>query len=242
LAAKRRAAALLPDDAEAQCNLGVTLQDQGLLVEAETVLLRALALKPDYREAHNNLAVTYQKLGRIDASVQHFQRALEIDPGYEDIYSNMLFTLNYHPDLGDAEIAAHYREYDRRFGLPLRGTWKPHANARTAGRRLKVGYVSPDFRRHACQRFLEPLLAAHDKAVVEVYAYAELAREDEVTQRYRTLVDHWIPTRGLGDAALAERIRADGIDVLVDLAGHTVRNRLGVFAHKPAPVSLSWMG
>ncbi|WP_200930589.1 tetratricopeptide repeat protein [Pseudorhodoferax sp. Leaf274] len=242
LAAKRRAAALLPQDAEAQCNLGVTLQDQGLLVEAETVLLRALALRPDYREAHNNLAVTYQKLGRIDASIQHFQRALAIDPGYEDIYSNMLFTLNYHPDLSDAEVAAHYREYDRRFGLPLRGTWQAHANARTAERRLKVGYVSPDFRRHACQRFLEPLLAAHDKAVVEVYAYAELAREDEVTQRYQALVDHWVPTRGVGDADLARRIRADGIDVLVDLAGHTVRNRLGVFAHKPAPVSVSWMG
>jgi predicted O-linked N-acetylglucosamine transferase (SPINDLY family) len=245
LAAKQRAAELLPDDAEAQCNFGMLLQDQGRLAQAETVLQRALAIKPDSVEAHNNLAITYQKQGRLDASIAHFEQALALQPAHEDIHSNLLFTLNYHPDLSAAQIFAHYRRYEQRFCLPLRGQWQPHTNARVApgqGRRLRVGYVSPDFRRHACCRFLEPLLASHDKAVVEVFAYAELAREDDATQRYRALVDHWVPTRGLDDAAVAERVRADGIDILVDLAGHTVGNRLGVFARKPAPVSLSWLG
>jgi len=105
-----------------------------------------------------------------------------------------------------------------------------------------VGYVSPDFRNHSCSNFLEPLLAWHDKSVVQVYAYAELRREDGATARYKNYVDHWVPTRGMTDAALAERIRADGIDILVDLAGHTGGNRLGTFARKPAPVSVSWMG
>ena len=242
LSAKTRAAQLLPDDPEAQCNLGMLLQSQNRLAQAEAVLQRALALRPQYREAHNNLAITYQKQGRHDASLAHFQQALALDPGHEDIYSNMLFTLNYHPDLSAEQIFAHYREYDRRFGQPWRSQWQRHANARDTERRLRVGYVSPDFRSHACQRFLEPLLAAHDKAAVEVYAYAELAHEDAVTQRYRALVDHWVPTRGMRDAELAQRVRADRIDVLVDLAGHTVGNRLGVFARKPAPVSLSWLG
>ena len=242
LAVKRRAAELLPQDAEAQCNLGHVLQDQGHFEEAEQVLLRALKLKPDYVEAYNNLAITYQKQGRLEASVAHFEQALRLDPGHEDIYSNMLFTLNYHPDLEAPAIYAAYREYDRRFGLPCRAVWQAHANAPLDGRRLKIGYVSPDFRNHACCRFLEPLLERHDKRAVEVYAYAELAREDDATRRYKGYVDHWVATRGLSDDALAARIRSDGIDVLVDVAGHTVGNRLGVFARKPAPVSVSWLG
>jgi len=242
LAVKQRAAELLPGDAEAHCNLGHVLQDQGRFAEAETALLRALQLKADYLQAHNNLAITYQKQGRLDESLASFRRALALDPAQEDIYSNLLFTANYHPDQSAEEIFEAYREYDRRYGLPLRGGWTPHANARQAGRVLKVGYVSPDFRNHACCRFLEPLLAAHHQGVVETYAYAELAREDEATARYKTYVNHWVPTRGMSDAALAERIRADGIDILVDVAGHTVGNRLGVFARKPAPVSLSWLG
>jgi predicted O-linked N-acetylglucosamine transferase (SPINDLY family) len=107
---------------------------------------------------------------------------------------------------------------------------------------LKVGYVSPDFRHHAVRHSLEPLLANHDKEVVEVYAYAELAKEDAVTSRYKGYVDHWVPTTGLSDDTLAERIHADAIDILVDLAGQTAKNRLGVFARKPAPVSLTWLG
>ncbi len=102
--------------------------------------------------------------------------------------------------------------------------------------------MSPDFHGHAASRFLEPLLARHDKNAFEVFAYAESRRVDQVTERYRGHADHWLDTRGLSDEALAEQIRADGIDILVDLAGHTSGNRLGVFARKPAPVSVSWLG
>ena len=242
LRAKRRAADLRPDDAEVFCNLGHALQDTGRFAEAEQVLARALVLKPNYLEAFNNLAITYQKQGRLDESLANFERALALQPGHEDIYGNFLFTLNYHPDRGADEVFGAYREYDRRFGQPHRGAWKRYANPRSAQRRLKVGYVSPDFREHAVARFLEPLLAAHDKGAVEVWAYADLGRADAVSARYEGHVDHWVATRQLDDAALADRIRADGIDVLVDVAGHTVGNRLGVFARKPAPVSLSWLG
>ncbi|WP_442475923.1 O-linked N-acetylglucosamine transferase, SPINDLY family protein, partial [Simplicispira lacusdiani] len=150
--------------------------------------------------------------------------------------------LNYHPDKSAEEIYAAYEEYEERFGKPYRGQWRAHGNAPAAGRRLKVGYISPDFRQHSTSYFLEPLLAHHDSAQLEVYAYADLAREDSQTARYKSYVDHWVATKGLDDDALAEKIRADGIDILVDLAGHTAGNRLGVFARKPAPVSVSWMG
>ena len=105
-----------------------------------------------------------------------------------------------------------------------------------------MGYVSPDFCNHSCRHFIEPLLAHHDKSVVEVFAYADVALEDQVSARMKSHVAHWVPTVGMDDAQMAERIRADGIDILVDLAGHTRGNRLLVFARKPAPVSVSTLG
>lgn len=245
LDAKKQAAKLLPLDAEAVCNLGHSLQDLNYLAQAEVALKRALALKPAYSEAFNNLAITYQKMGRLDVAEANFRSALALKPDHKAIYDNLLFTLNYHPDQAAELIFENYQEYDHRFGFPHRAHWRPHVNDRNdlgAGRRLKVGYVSPDFRSHSCTFFLEPLLANHDHAIVEVFAYADVAQDDVVTQRYQGYVDHWVPTWGISDAELARRIRADEIDILVDLAGHTVGNRLGVFARKPAPVSLSWMG
>jgi protein O-GlcNAc transferase len=109
-------------------------------------------------------------------------------------------------------------------------------------RRLKIGYLSPDFREHSVAYFVEPLLKGHDRQAVEVFCYAEVKRPDAVTGDLRKLADHWLVTVGLSDEELAERIRADGIDILVDLAGHTGNNRLQVFARKPAPVQVTWLG
>ncbi len=238
----RLALQINPDLAEAHNNLGLTLQDFGRLSEAEASYRRALQIKPDYAEAHNNLSNTLMGLGRLDEAEAGLRRALQIKPDYEDTFGNLLFHLNYHPDKSGEEIFEGYREYDAKFGLPCQSEWRPHGNSREMKRRLKVGYVSPDFKNHSARHFLEPLLAHHDKQAVEVYAYAELTREDAVTARYKNYADRWVPTRGLSDKELAERIRADGIDILVELAGHTAGNRLGVFARKPAPVSLSWLG
>jgi predicted O-linked N-acetylglucosamine transferase (SPINDLY family) len=117
-----------------------------------------------------------------------------------------------------------------------------YINDRTDGRRLKVGYVSPDFRQHSVAYFLEPLLRSHDRKVIEVFCYAEVGWPDTVTERFKQLADHWVTTVGMSDDATAERIRRDGIDILVDLAGHTSKNRLPVFARKPAPVQVTWLG
>ncbi|MFA7241735.1 MAG: tetratricopeptide repeat protein [Sulfuricellaceae bacterium] len=237
-----RALEIKPDFAEAHCNLGSTLKDLGQFDYAVESYRRALEIKPDFADAYKNLGNALQILGKFDDAVESYRRALEIKPDWVEAHNDLLFTLNYHPNKSSEAIFAVYREYDERFGLPQREKWRTHGNSREIHRRLKVGYVSPDFRRHACRHFLEPLLAHHDKNAVEVYAYAELAREDEVTARYKGYVDHWAPTLGMTDDALSDRIRADGIDILVDLAGHTAKNRLAVFARKPAPVSLSWLG
>ncbi len=238
----RQALQIKPDYAEAHSNLGNTLKDLGRMDEAEASYRRALQVNPDLAEAHNNLGITLKDMGRMDEAESNLRRALQIKPEYEDAFGNLLFTLNYHPDKSGEEIFESYREYEAKFGLPCQSEWRPHGNSRETKRRLKVGYVSPDFKNHSARHFLEPLLAHHDKQAVEVYAYAELTREDAVTARYKNYADRWVPTRGLSDKELAERIRADGIDILVELAGHTAGNRLGVFARKPAPVSLSWLG
>lgn len=237
-----RALQINPNDTDARCNLGATFMARGRLDEAEACYRRALEIKPDYAKALSNLGVALQDMGQLDEAVACYRRALAIDPDFTDAHGNLLFALNYHPDLSAEEIYRAYREYDALRGIPLRSTWRAHGNDRNPDRRLRVGYVSPDFRHHSCKPFLEPLLAHHDKTQVEVYAYAELLKEDDLTARYRACVEHWIPTRGMTNEALAERIRSDGIDILVELAGHTAGNRLLAFARKPAPVSLSWLG
>jgi predicted O-linked N-acetylglucosamine transferase (SPINDLY family) len=238
----RRALELKPDSAPVMSNLGGSLKEQGRLSASEAVLAQAVALDPGFSAAWANHAIALLMQGRLAECEASFYRALELCDYAAGVYSSLLFALNYDPDKSAEDIYARYCDFERRFGQPHRATWVAHSNAPSAGRRLKVGYVSPDFKNHACAFFMEPLLAHHDARAVEVYAYAELTAEDTATQRYKHYVAHWVPTRGMTDAALAQRIRADGIDILVELAGHTAGNRLGVFARKPAPVSMSWMG
>jgi predicted O-linked N-acetylglucosamine transferase (SPINDLY family) len=241
-ASYRRALQLKPDFPKAHNNLGIALQGLGRLAEAVASYRRALELKPDFAEAHSNLGTTLQDLGRLSEAEASYRRALELKPDYREAHSNLLFMLNYHPDRSAEEVFSAYRQFDDRLGRPLRSQWRPHGNDRLPSRRLRVGYVSPDFRRHTCRHFIEPLLDHHDISVVEVFAYAEVGAEDEVTARMKTRVEHWVPTVGMSDAQLADRIRADRIDILVDLAGHTRGNRLLAFARKPAPVSVTTLG
>jgi protein O-GlcNAc transferase len=240
--AYRQALAFQPDFAEAHNNLAILLTRQGRPGEAVSHCWQALAINPHLVEAHDNLGNALTDLGELDEAIENYRAALTLAPGGAFYYANMLFCMNYHPDLSAQEICRAYQEYDRQQCLPLRSVWRAHDNDRDANRRLRVGYVSPDFRQHSVRLFLEPLLARHDKAEVEVYAYAELFTEDDMSRRYRSYADHWIPTKGMSDEALSERIRSDSIDILVELAGHTEDNRLLTFARKPAPISVSWLG
>jgi predicted O-linked N-acetylglucosamine transferase (SPINDLY family) len=241
-----KALQLKPDYPETYINLGNSLRAQGLLAEAEICYRTVLLLHPNNIKAYNNLGNILQEQGRLDESEIIFRSILTDKPDLTSpssnlAFSNLLFSLNYHPDKNGNEIFQEYIKFNELFGLPLQAAWKPHINNRDKNRRLKIGYVSPNFCRHPIYNFLEPLLSCHNKDLVELYAYAGPCKEDIATDRYRTYMDHWIPTQGMTDSDMAERIRADKIDILVDLAGHTGQNRLLAFAYKPAPVSLHWL-
>jgi len=223
-------------------NLASAYKRVGRLQDAQTSYLQVLKMQPGSATAHNNLALVHADLGQIEQAVSLYRKALEINPDFAEAHANLLFVLNYHAELSGPEIYAAYEEYDRKFALPHQAGWSAFSNSRQPGKRLKIGYVTPDLHSHSIRHFLEPLLARHDKSNVEIHAYAHLNWEDAVTARYKTYFDHWIPTLHLSDEALAARIRADGIDILVDLAGHTGNSRLLMFACKPAPVSVSWLG
>lgn len=223
-------------------SLGIAFKTLNRYAEAVDCFKAVVRLAPNLAVAHANLGTSFQEQSLHDAALESYKNALALEPGLAVAQSGLLFLLTYHPDLSAEQVFDAYREYDQRMGVPLRNHWVAHDNDRNTTRRLRVGYVSPDFSEHTVGYFLLPVLAHHDKQSVEIFAYAELAREDAGTAHYRAYADHWVATSGMTDAAIAERIRADRIDILIDLAGHTANNRLGVFARKPAPVSLSWMG
>jgi protein O-GlcNAc transferase len=236
-----RALALRPDSAEAWQNLGTARLRQNRSEEAVDCFRKALTLKPDSAEALHNLGRALLGQGRVDEAAGYFQATLALSPDAY-IYSNWLMTQLYRGGTTPAQLLEWHRGYAERYEAPLRPRWPRHANTRDPGRRLRIGYVSPDLRRHSVASFIEPVLAHHDKSAVEVYAYYSHTQQDEVTTRLIACVDHWVPCLSLSDEQLAERILADRIDILVDLAGHTAGNRLPAFARKPAPVQVSYLG
>ena len=237
----RQALALAPDDPEANETLGALLSQSGRPVEAEHHHRAALPALTDKARCLSNLAIALQMQGRHAETEQCYRQALALRPDYASGHGNLLFALNYRHDLAPREIFAEYRRWDAQHARPLAPAVPPVPTDCTPGRRLRLGYVSPDFRQHAVALFAEPLLAAHDRSVVDVFCYAEVAVEDATTQRFRALADHWRPTSGITDDAMAAMIRQDQIDVLIDLAGHTAANRLLVFARKPAPVQIEYI-
>ena len=245
VACYRRALALAPNLAEAHDNLGTALKDLAQLEKAAASYRRALALAPHYAAAHNNLGSVLKDLGRHADAVASFQRALEIDPNLTRAQSNLLLTRLYQSDPRPAAVQL---AEARRFGDLAAQQARPYTdwpNARQPQRCLRIGLVSGDLGQHAVGFFLEGLLAALPAQAaeqLEFFAYATWDRDDALTARLRACCRGWVAVAALTDAALAERIRSDGIDILLDLGGHTKHNRLAMFAWKPAPVQASWLG
>ncbi len=241
LQAFHKTAQLLPEDAVAHYNLGVAQKSAGRLDEAVASYRRAISLKPDYVEAHYNLGNALNHLGRIDDAAESFRRSLQLRPDYVDAHSNLLFTLNFAASHSAASFLEEAGKYGRMAAGKVRArfsTWQ----CAPRPERLRVGLVSGDLRKHSVGFFLEDLLAHLDPARIELIAYPTHDEQDELTERIRRHFSAWKPLFGLNDEAAARLIHADGIHVLIDLSGHTKHNRLPVFAWKPAPVQLSWLG
>jgi predicted O-linked N-acetylglucosamine transferase (SPINDLY family) len=235
-----RACAIAPDRSEPLVVLGDALHSLGHLVEAEASYRQAIALAPDCMLAHYNLGHVLNDQWRAAEAMAEFRRAIELDPGYQPARHALLFNLLYDPAQSEESIFAEHRRWGEAFAAI--GQDRRTLGQRHAARRIRVGYVSPDFRLHSCLYFLRPLFAAHDRSVVEVFAYSVTRRPDSGTAWFRANAEHWRDVGGLDDAAIAGLVHDDGIDILVDLAGHTRDQPLGVFALRPAPIQVAWLG
>jgi protein O-GlcNAc transferase len=227
--------------ANAELGRGRALADEGRLGEAVQRFRRALAIKPDFAEAHYHLANALWNQGHIAPALGRYRRAIALDPSHEAARSNLAFALNYDPQASPSETYAAHLAWAALFPPPQA---KSHANSREPDRRLRIGYVSGDLCTHAVSSFFEPLLASHDRAAFEVFCYSSLAarQEDDTTARLRSHADHWVRISSHSDESVAARIEKDRIDILVDLGGYTMQSRVKVFAVKPAPVQVTWLG
>ncbi len=232
-----------PDHPGVYLGLANVRKAQDRLDEAAEAGRRALALQPDHDAAYINLANTLLLLGQLDEALDVLRRGLALDsPRAAEIFSNKLFIGQLQAERSAAEVFAEHQAFAARFESPLKAQWPVHTNTRDPHRRLRLGYVSGDLREHVVAYFIEPILAHHDKGAFEIFAYYSYISHDDATRRIARHVDHWCDAYGLTDEVLAQRIRDDGIDILVDLSGHTVYNRLLTFARKPAPVQATWVG
>jgi protein O-GlcNAc transferase len=238
----QRAIEFNPQFAAAYTNLGNVRQIQGRLDEAIDWYRRALEIQPDHAPTLSNLGNVYTDVGALDESMAYFERALELDPHAAAIRSNLLVALQYAPDVTPASLATAHAEYQRRLAAPLRAAWRPHDNPRDAERPLRLGFVSADLGSHPVGYLTIRVLEGLQRLGVPVVCYSDRIIADALGSRFRRAAAEWYDVYGLNDAELAARIRADRIDVLFDLAGHTARNRLLVFARRPAPLQITWAG
>ena len=238
----QQALRLRPDFVEAAYNLGLVLWTQGRPEEAANHYRRAIELEPRHSCAYLNLGNCLKDQGQLDEAIAAYRAAIELEPATASFHSTLILATNYHPRLDQKALHEETRRWNQRHAAPLQKAFQPHSNPRDPDRRLRIGYVSPDFHEHPASSFTVPLLSHHDHDQFEIFCYAQVERPDAFTERLRGYSDHWRSTVGLADEQLADMIRRDRIDILVDLALHTANSRLLVFARKPAPVQITWLG
>ena len=237
----RQAIHLAPGQSYVRLNLGDLLLTANRVGEAITCLEEGVRLAPGLAELQIYLGNAYAKQGRLDEALHCYRQALARQPNFAATHQMVLFTLHYSPEPDPEALAAEHRRWAERHAKPLLTPGRRHANQPDPERKIRIGYVSGDFRQHPGAYFTAPVLEAHDQRQIETVCYAS-GKADAWTERIRRHASLWRETDGLGDAELAELIEQDHIDILVDLAGHTAGNRLLVFARKPAPVQVSWLG
>jgi predicted O-linked N-acetylglucosamine transferase (SPINDLY family) len=232
-----RAAELAPNP-DSFYNLGRAYYEEGRYDEALSALDRSIQLRPNFSGVHNNRGALLREMGRLDDAIASFERSISLDPDNTAATCNRLFTMQYHPAFSAARILKEHERWAARFAAPT----TIHSNSRDPDRRLRIGYVSPNFWGHCQALFMLPLLRHHNRERFEIFCYADQSINDSTTARIRALTGGWRNISGMQTAAVAEQIRADQIDILVDLTLHMAKCRLPVFALKPAPEQITWLG
>ena len=225
---------------EVYSNLASVLRRQGKLDEAMACCRKALDIRPEHAEAYNNMGNIWRDRGNRDEAMACYRKALSLKPDLVSVHQALIYTMVQSAEDDGAAVFAECRKFAERFEKGI--VQLAHRNDLSPGRRLRVGYVSGDFRQHSVAYFIEPVLANHDHRAVEVFCYSNHRRVDHVTERLMGYADQWRSIVDLSDDGAAARIQEDRIDILVDLSGHTNHNRLLVFARKPAPVQVTWIG
>ena len=225
----QKAILLSPTNVEAHINLANVFLRRGQFDASIESAKRAIALRPDLAQAQNTLGVALKDICRSRDALAAFSKAIQLDSGYVAAHSNLLMTMMY-PGVPEETIFAEHRTWAQRHAKPLEKEIEPWPNDRSGARRLRVGYVSADFRQHPVGYFMLPLLENHDRTKFEIFGYANVASPDGVTERIKKCCDGWRSIIGVDDASVVKQIRADGIDILVDLGGHTSDTRLLIFA------------
>lgn len=238
-AAFREFAALRPNDALARNALGATLWRKRDIDAALAELRLAIQLRPDFAEALSNLASALRHVGRLDEALQCYQTALKFGH-HQNIASNLLYLLYYLPGWSSAQIAQAHEQWNRAYAQPLAPA-QDYPNIRDPNRRLRIGYVSPDFKEHCQSFFTLPLLSHHDHGQFEIFCYSSVPSPDAITNRLGAQADVWRDVAHLGDEQLAAMIREDRIDVLVDLTMHMAGGRPLLFARRPAPIQVAYL-
>jgi predicted O-linked N-acetylglucosamine transferase (SPINDLY family) len=242
LACYRQALHLKPDYAEAHSNVGNVLQQQGKLDAALAWHRRALQLRPHLAEAHSNLGNALKDQGQLPEALACYRQALQIKPDDFAAHSNFLAALQYRSGVSLPELAEAHAEYQRQLAARLPATSGSFLNVRDPDRCLRLGFLSPDLARHPVGSFLIRALEKLDRCAAEVACYSNRLAQDDLTARFQAIATTWHDVVGWSDERLAQQVRSDKIDILFDLAGHTSGNRLLVFARKPAPIQITWLG
>lgn len=237
----RKALQIDPDHIKAYNNLGIVLQKKGLIEEAITCYKKALQLDPNHPDVYNNLGNACRDNGKLSEAEQYLRMAVQLKPDHAISHSNILLLMNYDSRYNAQAIFQAHLESSKQLAEHL-SSIPTHDNVCEPGRRLRIGYVSPDFRRHSVAYFIEPVLLAHNREHFEIFCYSDVPFPDDVTKRIEVYADQWRYIVGMSDEKVFDMICGDKIDILIDLAGHTAYNRMLLFACKPAPVQVSWIG
>ncbi|MBM4146322.1 MAG: tetratricopeptide repeat protein [Nitrospira sp.] len=221
---------------------GLSLIYQCRIGEAIKSFEASLRINPYSVTALVKLGHLFEEQGKVHEAETYYRRAMQIQPNYIIPYEALLMNMQYNPHNNAQTIFNEHVKYAKQFQKPLQTAVTPHNNYRTIKRPIRIGYVSPDFRRHSVAYFIEPAIAAHSRERFEVFCYSDVLDQDDVTKRLQGYTCQWRNIAGISDEKTIDLIQNDGIDILVDLAGYSANNRMLLFARKPAPVQVSWIG